>query len=46
MIGALILGIVAGGLAHFVIPHDAFEHVEDGSPRPGRLSISFERSPT
>jgi uncharacterized membrane protein YeaQ/YmgE (transglycosylase-associated protein family) len=28
MIGALILGIVAGGLARLVIPNDAFENVE------------------
>jgi uncharacterized membrane protein YeaQ/YmgE (transglycosylase-associated protein family) len=28
MIGALILGIVAGGLARLVIPNDAFEHLE------------------
>jgi uncharacterized membrane protein YeaQ/YmgE (transglycosylase-associated protein family) len=28
MIGALILGIVAGALARLVIPNDAFEHVE------------------
>jgi uncharacterized membrane protein YeaQ/YmgE (transglycosylase-associated protein family) len=28
MIGALILGIVAGGLARLFIPNDAFENVE------------------
>jgi uncharacterized membrane protein YeaQ/YmgE (transglycosylase-associated protein family) len=28
MIGALILGVVAGGLARLVIPNDAFEHLE------------------
>jgi uncharacterized membrane protein YeaQ/YmgE (transglycosylase-associated protein family) len=28
MIGALILGIVAGGLARLMIPNDAFEHLE------------------
>lgn len=28
MIGALVLGIVAGGLARLVIPNDAFEHLE------------------
>lgn len=28
MIGALILGIVAGALARLVIPNDAFEHLE------------------
>jgi uncharacterized membrane protein YeaQ/YmgE (transglycosylase-associated protein family) len=28
MIGALILGLVAGGVARFVIPNDAFEHLE------------------
>jgi len=28
MIGALILGIVAGGLARLLIPNDAFEHLE------------------
>jgi uncharacterized membrane protein YeaQ/YmgE (transglycosylase-associated protein family) len=28
MIGALILGLVAGGVARLVIPNDAFEHVE------------------
>jgi hypothetical protein len=26
MVGALILGIVAGGLARLLIPNDAFEH--------------------
>lgn len=28
MIGALILGLVAGALARLVIPNDAFEHLE------------------
>jgi uncharacterized membrane protein YeaQ/YmgE (transglycosylase-associated protein family) len=28
MIGALVLGIVAGGLARLVVPNDAFEHLE------------------
>jgi uncharacterized membrane protein YeaQ/YmgE (transglycosylase-associated protein family) len=28
MIGALILGLVAGGVARLVIPNDAFEHLE------------------
>lgn len=28
MIGALILGIVAGAIARLVIPNDAFEHLE------------------
>jgi uncharacterized membrane protein YeaQ/YmgE (transglycosylase-associated protein family) len=28
MIGALILGIVAGALARLLIPNDAFEHLE------------------
>ena len=28
MIGALILGVVAGGLARLFIPNDAFEHLE------------------
>jgi uncharacterized membrane protein YeaQ/YmgE (transglycosylase-associated protein family) len=28
MIGALILGVVAGGLARLVIPNDAFENLE------------------
>jgi uncharacterized membrane protein YeaQ/YmgE (transglycosylase-associated protein family) len=28
MIGALILGIVAGAIARLVIPGDAFEHME------------------
>jgi uncharacterized membrane protein YeaQ/YmgE (transglycosylase-associated protein family) len=28
MIGALVLGIVAGGLARLMIPGDAFEHLE------------------
>jgi len=28
MIGALILGVVAGALARLVIPNDAFEHIE------------------
>jgi uncharacterized membrane protein YeaQ/YmgE (transglycosylase-associated protein family) len=28
MVGALILGIVAGGLARLVVPNDAFEHLE------------------
>jgi uncharacterized membrane protein YeaQ/YmgE (transglycosylase-associated protein family) len=28
MIGALVLGIVAGALARLVIPNDAFEHLE------------------
>ena len=28
MIGALILGLVAGGLARLVIPNDALEHLE------------------
>lgn len=27
MIGALILGLVAGGVARLVIPNDAFEHL-------------------
>ncbi|HMF82150.1 MAG TPA: GlsB/YeaQ/YmgE family stress response membrane protein [Acidimicrobiia bacterium] len=27
MVGALILGIVAGGVARLVIPNDAFEHI-------------------
>ncbi|HKA92220.1 MAG TPA: GlsB/YeaQ/YmgE family stress response membrane protein [Acidimicrobiia bacterium] len=27
MIGALILGVVAGGVARWVIPDDAFEHL-------------------
>ena len=27
MIGALILGVVAGGVARLVIPNDAFEHL-------------------
>jgi uncharacterized membrane protein YeaQ/YmgE (transglycosylase-associated protein family) len=28
MIGALILGVIAGALARLVIPNDAFEHLE------------------
>jgi uncharacterized membrane protein YeaQ/YmgE (transglycosylase-associated protein family) len=28
MIGALILGLVAGAVARLVIPNDAFEHLE------------------
>jgi len=28
MIGAVILGLVAGALARLVIPNDAFEHLE------------------
>jgi uncharacterized membrane protein YeaQ/YmgE (transglycosylase-associated protein family) len=28
MIGALLLGLVAGGLARLAIPNDAFEHLE------------------
>jgi len=28
MIGALILGLVAGAMARLVIPNDAFEHLE------------------
>ena len=28
MVGALILGLVAGALARLVIPNDAFEHLE------------------
>jgi uncharacterized membrane protein YeaQ/YmgE (transglycosylase-associated protein family) len=28
MIGALILGLFAGGVARLVIPNDAFEHLE------------------
>jgi hypothetical protein len=28
MVGALILGIVAGGLALLLIPNEAFEHLE------------------
>ncbi|HET6950150.1 MAG TPA: GlsB/YeaQ/YmgE family stress response membrane protein [Acidimicrobiales bacterium] len=28
MLGALILGIVAGGLARLLIPGDAFEHLQ------------------
>jgi uncharacterized membrane protein YeaQ/YmgE (transglycosylase-associated protein family) len=28
MIGALLLGLVAGGFARLVIPNDAFEHLE------------------
>ncbi|HET6687164.1 MAG TPA: GlsB/YeaQ/YmgE family stress response membrane protein [Jiangellaceae bacterium] len=28
MIGAIVLGIVAGGLARLMIPGDAFEHLE------------------
>jgi uncharacterized membrane protein YeaQ/YmgE (transglycosylase-associated protein family) len=28
MIGALVLGLVAGGVARLVIPNDAFEHLE------------------
>ena len=28
MIGALILGLVAGAVARLVIPNDAFEHME------------------
>jgi len=27
VVGALILGIVAGGVARLVIPNDAFEHI-------------------
>ena len=27
MIGALILGLVAGGVARLVVPNDAFEHL-------------------
>ena len=28
MIGALILGVLAGAIARFLIPGDAFEHLE------------------
>jgi uncharacterized membrane protein YeaQ/YmgE (transglycosylase-associated protein family) len=28
MIGAIILGLVAGAVARLVIPNDAFEHLE------------------
>jgi uncharacterized membrane protein YeaQ/YmgE (transglycosylase-associated protein family) len=28
MVGALVLGIVAGAIARLVIPNDAFEHLE------------------
>jgi uncharacterized membrane protein YeaQ/YmgE (transglycosylase-associated protein family) len=28
MVGALILGLLAGGIARLLIPNDAFEHLE------------------
>jgi uncharacterized membrane protein YeaQ/YmgE (transglycosylase-associated protein family) len=33
MVGALILGLVAGALARLVIPNDAFEHLEGWKSR-------------